>query len=43
MNIIGKVFSEVFNERLCKWIGKSGVLGEEQNGFCVDSGGLSGS
>ena len=36
LNTIGKVFSAVLNERLCKWIERSGVLGEEQNGFRVD-------
>ena len=35
-NTIGKIFSAILNERLCKWIEKEGVLGEEQNGFRVD-------
>ena len=36
VNTVGKVFSGVLNERLCKWIERVGVLGEEQNGFRVD-------
>ena len=36
LNTVGKVFSAVLNERLCKWIERSGVLGEEQNGFRVN-------
>ena len=36
MNTVGKVFSAVLNERLCAWIERVGVLGEEQNGFRVD-------
>ena len=32
VNTVGKVFNAV----LCKWIGRAGVLGEEQNGFRVD-------
>ena len=36
MNTVGKVFCAVLNERLCEWIEKVGVLGEEQNGFRVD-------
>ena len=30
VNTIGKVFCGVLNERLCKWIERVGVLGEEQ-------------
>ena len=36
MNTIGKVFSGVLNARLCKWIERAAVLGEEQNGFRLD-------
>ena len=36
VNTIGKVFSAVLNERLCNWIERARVLGEEQNGFRVD-------
>ena len=35
-NTVSKVFSGVLNERLCKWIERERVLGEEQNGFRVD-------
>ena len=31
MNIIGKAFSGMLNERLCKWIERVGVLVEKQN------------
>ena len=33
MNTVSKVFSAVLNERLCEWIERASVLGEEQNGF----------
>ena len=33
VNTVGKVFYVVLNERLCKWIERVGVLGEEQNDF----------
>ena len=33
LNTVGKVFSSVLNERLCKWIERVGVLSEEQNDF----------
>ena len=36
VNTVGKVFNAVLNERLCKWMERAGVLGEEQNGICVD-------
>ena len=36
LNTIGKVFCAVLNERLCKWIERVRVLGEEQNGFRAD-------
>ena len=36
VNTVGKVFSAVLNDRLCKWVERAGVLGEEQNGFRVD-------
>ena len=36
VNTVGKVFCAVLNERLCKWIERARVLGEEQNGFRVD-------
>ena len=36
LNTVGKVFSAVLNERLCKWIERAGVLSEEQNCFRVD-------
>ncbi|MPC56872.1 hypothetical protein E2C01_050838 [Portunus trituberculatus] len=26
----------MLNERLCKWIERAGVLGEEHNSFCMD-------
>ena len=32
---VGKIFSAVLNERLCKWIERNRVLGEEQNGFRI--------
>ena len=35
-NTIGKIFSAVLNERLCEWIERVTVLGEEQNGFRTD-------
>ena len=34
-NTVGKIFSAVLNERLCKWIERARVLGEEQNGFRI--------
>ena len=34
-NTVGKIFSAVLNERLCKWIERNRVLGEEQNGFRI--------
>ena len=36
VNTVGKVFCEVLNEKLCKWIERAGVLCEEHNGFCVE-------
>ena len=36
LNTVGKIFSAVLNERLCKWIERERVLGEEQNGFRTD-------
>ena len=33
MNTVSKVFSAVLNERLCEWIERTKVLGEEQNCF----------
>ncbi|KAK4328209.1 hypothetical protein Pmani_001329 [Petrolisthes manimaculis] len=36
LNTLGKIFSAVLNERLCRWIERFSVLGEEQNGFCKD-------
>ena len=35
-NTVGKIFSAVLNERLCEWIERNRVLGEEQNGFRKD-------
>ena len=37
MNTVSKVFCAMLNERLCKWIERVGLLGEEQNGLRVDS------
>ena len=37
-NTVGKIFSAVLNERLCKWIERNRVLGEEQNGFRIHVG-----
>ena len=34
-NTVGKIFSAVLNERLCEWIERTRVLGEEQNGFRI--------
>ena len=36
VNTVGKVFFAALNERLCKWIERVGLLGEEQNDFQVD-------
>ena len=35
-NTVGKVFSAVLNKRVCEWIERTRVLGEEQNGFRKD-------
>lgn len=36
VNTIGKVFRAMLNKRLCKWIKRAKVLGEEKNGFYVE-------
>lgn len=36
MNKARRVFCAILNVRLCEWIGSARVLGEEENGFCMN-------
>lgn len=35
-NTLWKIFSGVINDKLCRWIERARVLGDEQKGFCIE-------
>lgn len=40
VNILNKLFGDIVNDKLQKWVEQEGVLGEEQNGFRKGRSGL---